>query len=150
MHKWVKVFKNGLSKICGRYPLKILLDPFLNTLTQILCIILETLTEQKNQSYIFSYWNYFPLLLRFFWKIWNRWEHLILTAGFYFPHIYPKLFLHLKWTVLPQENSISLTEFVLNKNKTSITCWRYWSRSCLLTISAWFRCSLWHFNEAMC
>ena len=38
---WVKVFKNGPSKICGRQPLKvfkgylpqILLGPFLNTLT---------------------------------------------------------------------------------------------------------------------
>ena len=51
-HKWVKVFKNEPSKICGRQPLKnlkcrahitffkgclpqIFLGPFLNTLTQI-------------------------------------------------------------------------------------------------------------------
>ena len=32
---WVKVFKNGSSKIFGRHPLKILLDPFLNTLAHI-------------------------------------------------------------------------------------------------------------------
>ena len=39
-YKWVKVFKNRTSKICGRQPLKNLkvmwwYGPFLNTLTQI-------------------------------------------------------------------------------------------------------------------
>ena len=34
-HKWVKVFKNGPSKICKRQLLKIFIGPFLNTLTQI-------------------------------------------------------------------------------------------------------------------
>ena len=33
-HKWDKVLKNGPSKICGRQPLKSLLGPFLNTLSQ--------------------------------------------------------------------------------------------------------------------
>ena len=32
---WDKVLKNGLSKICGRQPLKILLGPFLNTLSHL-------------------------------------------------------------------------------------------------------------------
>ena len=31
---WDKVFKNGLSKVCGRQPLRILLGPFLNTLSK--------------------------------------------------------------------------------------------------------------------
>ena len=32
---WDKIFKNGPSKICVRQPLKILLGPFLNTLSHI-------------------------------------------------------------------------------------------------------------------
>ena len=35
MNIWLKVFKNGPSKIYGRQPLKILLGPFLNTLSHI-------------------------------------------------------------------------------------------------------------------
>ena len=35
MGKCDKVFKNGLSRICGRQPLKRLLSPFLNTLSQV-------------------------------------------------------------------------------------------------------------------
>ena len=31
MDKWVKVFKNEPSKICGRQPLKIFFDPLFNT-----------------------------------------------------------------------------------------------------------------------
>ena len=34
---WVKVIKNGPSKTCGRQPLKILLGPFLNTMTHFTC-----------------------------------------------------------------------------------------------------------------
>ena len=41
---WDKVFKNEPSKICGRQPLKILLGPFLNTLSHIL---LELKTKFK-------------------------------------------------------------------------------------------------------
>ena len=35
MKIWVKVFKSGLSKFCGRQPLKNLLSPLVNTLSQI-------------------------------------------------------------------------------------------------------------------
>ena len=34
--KWDKVFINGPSKICGRQPLRILLGPFLNSLSQVI------------------------------------------------------------------------------------------------------------------
>ena len=52
--KWDKVFKNGPSKICGRQPLKklkgclpqILLGPFLNTLSQIVCNYLLKLSSR--------------------------------------------------------------------------------------------------------
>ena len=32
---WDKVFKNETSEICGRQPLKILLAPFVNTLSRV-------------------------------------------------------------------------------------------------------------------
>ena len=35
-YKWDRVFKSGLIKFCGRQPLKNLLSPLLNTLSQIL------------------------------------------------------------------------------------------------------------------
>ena len=42
---WVKVFKNGPSKICGRRPLKILLGTILNSFTHI--YLAEAYSELK-------------------------------------------------------------------------------------------------------
>ena len=47
MFVWDKVFKGGLSKFCGRYPLRKLLSLLLNTLSHLLWrrgFILETNT----------------------------------------------------------------------------------------------------------
>ena len=68
IHIWVKVFKNGPSKICGRQSLKnlnlyglltqILLAPFLNTLTHLLNpfhatgLFLYTLKHQKISGFL--------------------------------------------------------------------------------------------------
>ena len=41
---WVKVFKNGPSKICVRQSLKILLGPFPNTLTQLLPVAVRNIS----------------------------------------------------------------------------------------------------------
>ena len=45
MFKWDKVFKSGLSKFCGRQPLKNLLIPLLNTLSR---MIVEKVRTQEN------------------------------------------------------------------------------------------------------
>ena len=79
--KWVKAFKNGSSKICGRQPLKnskwhhfkffkgclpqVLLGPFLNTLTQIFLLTVVF----KSSQHIFLEKAYFSKTL--FGKLWS-------------------------------------------------------------------------------
>ena len=79
---WVKVFRNGASKICGRQPLKtfkwsrpyhmkffkgclpqILLGPFLNTLTHI---------EQGPVKIIIFFFHFIFFFLNFFFKNWSN------------------------------------------------------------------------------
>ena len=57
---WIKVFKNGPSKICERQPLKkILLAPFLNTLTHM------TLTS-FNENFASNFQSHFDRLNTFY------------------------------------------------------------------------------------
>ena len=53
MFKWDKVFKSGLSKFCGRQPLKNLLIPLLNTLSRMIVEKVRTLRKHNDVSYTF-------------------------------------------------------------------------------------------------
>ena len=46
-HKWDKVFKSGLNNFCGRQPLKNLLSPLLNTLSQMSGVFVKVLRFRK-------------------------------------------------------------------------------------------------------
>ena len=60
--KWDKVLKSGLSKFCGRQPLKNLLSRFLNTLPQICLRVFVNIQRFEAPSQMFDRVLNTPLL----------------------------------------------------------------------------------------
>ena len=60
--KWDKVLKSGLSKFCGRQPLKNLLSTFLNTLPQICLRVFVNIQRFEAPSQMFDRVLNTPLL----------------------------------------------------------------------------------------